>query len=218
MSDSPTALVRRPHVRAAVWLFLIVLTFTSPFIVRGVGYLLSLVTWSVIYALPLIACVLALLMVFWSPDAFGLRLGNHRKVWWIYLACCVLFALYSWLWQRLVPGHILRTVGEHSSPRSYLLTPFREELLFRGFMYGVLAEMYPESEASTRWISKPVLFTAILFGLWHFGWVQVVGWAWGLAHIGFTFLIGLVFGYIRRRSGSVLGPFVLHAVGNFVVL
>ena len=77
--------------------------------------------------------------------------------------------------------------------------------------------MYPSSEASRKWISKPVLFTAILFGLWHVGWIGSIGWAWGLRQVGVTFVAGLVMGYVRRRSGSVLGPFVIHAVVNFIV-
>jgi membrane protease YdiL (CAAX protease family) len=216
MNDSATALIRRPHVRAAVWLFLIALTSADTVILEGVGSLLSLASSRAVYVLPLIACLLVLLMVFWSPDAFGLRLGNHRKVWWVYPVYAGVFALYSWLWGRLVPDHVLRTIGEHISPSTYLLAPFREELLFRGFMYGVLAEMYPESEASTSRISKPVLFTAILFGLSHVGWITAIGWSWGLEQVAFAFGVGLAFGYVRRRSGSLLGPFVLHAVGNFV--
>ena len=163
---------------------------------------------------PLIEAVLALLLVFWMPRAFGLRLGSHRKVWWIYLACGALYAI-CWLWgSQTFPSEVVLSSRQ---PSAYLLTPFREELLFRGFMYGVLVDMYPSSEASGRWISKPVLFTAILFGLWHWGCISVAGWGWGLGYIAFTFLAGLVMGYVRRRSGSVLGPFVMHAVGNFIV-
>jgi membrane protease YdiL (CAAX protease family) len=215
MSENATALVKRPHVRVAFWLFLIALTFTTPFVVQGVAYVLGLVVSRTVQGLPLIGCVLALLMVFWSPDAFGLRLGNHRKVWWVYLAYAGLSALYSWLWGWLAPDRVVRAFGEHIWPSTYLLAPFREELLFRGFMYGVLAEMYPESEASARWISKPVLLTSVLFGLWHFTWVDAIGLAWGLEHVAFTFGVGLVYGYIRRRSGSVLGPFLLHTADNF---
>ncbi len=164
-------------------------------------------------AFPLVECVLLLLLVFWSPDAFGLKIGNHRKVWWIYLACVALYAAYFLIGRTAIPFHGLLS---HRAPSAYLLAPFREELLFRGFMYGVLVEMYPSSEASRRWISKPVLFTAMLFGLWHIGWAGGIGWDLGLAYIAYTFFAGLVMGYVRRRSGSVLGPFLMHAGGNFI--
>jgi membrane protease YdiL (CAAX protease family) len=208
-----TTLSSRSHVRAAAWLLLLVLTFLGPYLLWGVGWILSFLSSRVVYALPLVGAVTALLLVFWSPDAFGLRLGTHRKVWWIYLACGALYAAY-WLWGwQAFPNEVL----SQAQPSDYLLTPFSEELLFRGFIYGVLADMCPSSEASGRWISKPVLFTAILFGLWHSGWIYLIGWGWGLGYVAFTFFAGLVMGYVRRRSGSVLGPFVMHAVGNFIV-
>jgi membrane protease YdiL (CAAX protease family) len=205
-----------PHVRAAVWVLLIALTFAANHICWRVGWTLSLISRDVVQALPLLGAVLALLLVFWSPARFGLTLGNHRKAWWAYMAAGVLFGAYYALRGHLLPRDILQTIGEHTRPSAYLLTPFREELLFRGFMYGVLAEMYAESEASSRWLSRPVVITAVLFGLWHWPWIPAVGWLLGSANILFTVGVGLVFGIIRRRSGSVLGPFVLHAVGNFV--
>jgi membrane protease YdiL (CAAX protease family) len=213
MSGVARTLSSRFHVRAAAWALLLVLTFLGPDLLSCVAWSLSSVSSQVPNALPLVGAVAVLLLVFWSPDAFGLRLGSHRRVWWIYLACGALYAIY-WLWGwQAFPNEVLSP----AQPSYYLLTPFTEELLFRGFMYGVLVDMYPSSEASARWISKPVLFTAILFGLWHSGWIFIVGWGWGLGYVAFTFLAGLVMGYVRRRSGSVLGPFVMHAVGNFIV-
>jgi len=213
MNGSVTAQSSRFHVRAAVWVLLLVLTFLGSFLLSRVGWLLSFLSSRVVYALPLVGAVTVLVLVFWSPTAFGLRLGTHRKVWWIYVVCGVLYAGY-WLWGwRVFPNELL----VQGAPSTYLLTPFTEELLFRGFMYGVLVDMYPSSEASQRWISKPVLFTAVLFGLWHFLAIYLVGWGWGLGYVGYAFFAGLVMGYVRRRSGSVLGPFLMHAVGNFIV-
>lgn len=216
MSDSTARMRSRPHVRAAVWILLFVLTFMANFLLSRIGWIISFLISDGVYALPLIGCVLVLLLVFWSPDRFGLTLGTHRKVWWIYLACGAALAAYYMLRWHIVPQHVLQVIGEQARPSSYLLTPFSEELLFRGFMYGVLAEMYPASESSRRWLSKPVVMTAILFGLWHWGGITSVGWLWGLVHVALMIGVGLVFGVIRRRSGSVLGPFLLHAVGNFV--
>ena len=216
MSDGTTALAQRRHVRAAVWVLLVVLAFAGNSLLSRIGWLVSFLVRDAVYGLPLIGCVLVLLLVFWSPTAFGLRLGSHRKVWWIYLACGVILAAFHLLRWHLLPDGPVARLSAQGWPSSYLLTPFREELLFRGFMYGVLVEVYPSSEASRRWISKPVLVTAILFGLWHWGWIVTDGWVAGLVHVVLMFVVGLVFGIIRRRSGSVLGAFVLHAVGNFV--
>ncbi len=200
-----------PRYRLYGWvLLLIVCTPGLPHLFwefRHIGLWPPVPTW-------LMTCLFVLLITFWSPDAFGLRSGNHRKVWWIYVLSALFWLAYVFLGRSLIPGELQEGLG---SPDAYLVAPFREELLFRGFMYGVLVDMYPSSEASRKWISRPVLFTAILFGLWHLGWIGSIGWGWGLAQVGGTFLAGLVMGYVRRRSGSVLGPFIMHAVGNFIV-
>ena len=216
MSNGTAIASPKLHVRVAVWVLLILLTSMAWHIERGVGLLVSLITGEFIRPLPLIGCVLVLLLVFWSPDRFGLTLGKHRKAWWGYVACgAVLGAYYALSWYAL-PRDLVHVIGQCIRPSSYLLTPFSEELLFRGFMYGVLAEMYPESEASRRWFSKAVVMTAVLFAVWHWGWIKVLGWSWGLTCVVFSFGVGLVFGVIRRRSGSVLGPFFMHAVGNYI--
>lgn len=200
------------RVRPYLWVLLLVLTLAFVDLGSALDWIGRRFSWTVPGGY--ILCLVALLMTAWRPHAFGLRLGNHRKVWWIYVVSVVFWLAYVFLGRSLIPGELQEELGH---PHSYLLTPFSEELLFRGFMYGVLVEMYPASEASSRWISKPVLFTAILFGLWHVGWIGSIGWVLGLAFVGSTFLAGLVMGYVRWRSGSVLGPFVMHAVGNFIV-
>jgi len=217
MNDGAAIFRSKPHVRVAAWLLLIVLTFMAQFLLWGLGWIISFLVADVVHALPLIGCVMVLVLVCWSPDRFGLKLGDHRKVWWVYLACGVVLAGYYALRWHIVPHQLLQTIGEHSQPSAYLLVPFSEELLFRGFMYSVLAELYPESETSRRFFSRAVMITAIFFGLWHWGWITAIGWFWGLAHMVLMVGVGLVFGYVRRRSGSVLGPFFMHAVGNYIV-
>jgi membrane protease YdiL (CAAX protease family) len=160
-----------------------------------------------------VCAVAALAITVWRPRAFGLRLGDHRKVWWIYAAAVPAWIAYFLIAPGVEPDELR---GYDWGAWTYLLVPFTEELLFRGFMYGLLADMYPASEATRKWFSKPVWFTAILFAVWHIDWIEDLGWAWGLGNVVFIFGIGLVFGYIRRRTGSVLGPFLLHAVGNFL--
>jgi membrane protease YdiL (CAAX protease family) len=199
------------RVRLYLWVLLLVLTL----VFVDLGSTLNWIGRGFSFAVPgrYILCLVALLMTAWRPHAFGLKPGNHRKVWWIYLACGGAYLAYDFL---IAPFEPALFGASYVRPSMYLLTPFSEELLFRGFMYGVLVDMYPSSEASRKWISKPVLLTALLFGLWHFRWIGSIGWGWGLAQVGGTFLAGLVMGYVRRRSGSVLGPFVMHAAWNFM--
>ena len=79
--------------------------------------------------------------------------------------------------------------------------PVFEELLFRGFlMRGLVDSRLGEHGA--------VAFTAMLWALVHLQY----DW-YGVAYI---FLIGLLFGYARLRTGSLAVPIMLHMLVNAV--
>ena len=77
-----------------------------------------------------------------------------------------------------------------------LVHPFFEELIFRGLIQGF----------ARRFLARPgaIAVAALLFGLLHFPWPFVFP----------LFLLGLLFGYIRERSGSIWGAWSAHALFN----
>lgn len=81
-----------------------------------------------------------------------------------------------------------------------LLVPIAEELLFRGLLFGWLRQ------------SQSLLVTNLIcagaFALLHQQLVAVV----------VTFFLGLVFGMLRERSGTVLAPMIMHQAYNGVTL
>jgi uncharacterized protein len=79
-----------------------------------------------------------------------------------------------------------------------ILGPLQEELIFRGFL---LRGMAP---AIGTW--PAILVTA---GVW-----AVSHGQYELFFIGEIFALGVLFGWIRCRSGSTLVPFVLHLIVN----
>jgi len=87
---------------------------------------------------------------------------------------------------------------------SLLVAPFFEELIFRGYLYGLLEPAWGTSAA--------VVVTGILFGLLHApqlapGWVQ----------IGFLCLVGLTFSLIRAKTGSLRASFLMHLAYNATI-
>ncbi len=74
--------------------------------------------------------------------------------------------------------------------------PLAEELVFRGVIQSRLERAMPV------WIA--VVLQAVLFGFIHGTPVQ----------IGYAFLMGLLFGYIRYRAGSILPTIAAHAAFN----
>ena len=83
-------------------------------------------------------------------------------------------------------------------------TGFTEELLFRGLIAGSLSRRLPLLWAnliqSTIFLLPHLVLLVIMPELW---WLLIV-----------TFVAALVKGWLRIQSGSILGPWLMHATGN----
>lgn len=103
-----------------------------------------------------------------------------------------------------------------------LATPIFEELLFRGYVWDRLERVF-----SKDW--QVLALSALLFGLWHLGYLDAVAWrmaqpdtlatAAGLAAtMGgkalFATGMGIILGYLRQRSGGCLAPMLFHGYWN----
>ena len=102
-----------------------------------------------------------------------------------------------------------------------LVAPLVEETLFRGYLYPLLARTASalaqlfgmEFRNATRFgVVTSILMTGTLFGLLH-GWQ--LGWTWGL--VGLLTMVGIVFTYVRARTGTVLASYLLHLGYNSMI-
>jgi membrane protease YdiL (CAAX protease family) len=82
-----------------------------------------------------------------------------------------------------------------------LAAPFFEELFFRGFLFPLLARSWG------HWLG--IVATAIPFGLLHGAQNH---WIW--QQITLITLAGVVFGYVRYKTGSTAAAFLIHASFN----
>jgi hypothetical protein len=105
---------------------------------------------------------------------------------------------------------------------SALVIPIFEELLFRGWSWGQLRKVsFFKGSAFANW-----LIISFLFGLWHFGYMDIYllkvapanpNMDWGfflLMKFLTTLVIGLIVGIPRWRTGRVYGSLILHAIIN----
>jgi membrane protease YdiL (CAAX protease family) len=102
-----------------------------------------------------------------------------------------------------------------------LVAPFVEETLFRGYLYPLLTRFISavaghfgvESTAATRvGIASSVILTGTLFGLIH---GYQLGWSLALV---FTLIsVGIVFTYVRARTGTVFASYLLHLGYNSTI-
>ncbi|MBS0591447.1 MAG: CPBP family intramembrane metalloprotease [Proteobacteria bacterium] len=86
-----------------------------------------------------------------------------------------------------------------------MLAPIQEEVIFRGLLQSTFGRLSTKPIASTNSVWT-VLFCALLFGVVHF--------ELSVATAGAAFVLGLVAGELRRRSGSLVPAIVLHALCN----
>jgi hypothetical protein len=82
-----------------------------------------------------------------------------------------------------------------------LYTGFLEELLFRGLMQRTATEILG---------SLGVLYVAVVFAILHIG-------SNSIAHVIFVFTVGLFFGWIRAKTGNILGVSLSHALTNIML-
>jgi membrane protease YdiL (CAAX protease family) len=83
-------------------------------------------------------------------------------------------------------------------------TGFPEELLFRGLISGSLSRRLPVTWAN--------LGQALVFFLPHLLVLRVMPEMWGILPV--VFAGSLLWGWVRIKSGSILGPWLMHASGN----
>jgi membrane protease YdiL (CAAX protease family) len=86
-------------------------------------------------------------------------------------------------------------------------TGFAEELLFRGLIAGGLSRRFP-----LRWAN---LLQALIFLLPHLLVLRVMPEMWGVLPVIFAGVLFL--GWVRIESGSIIGPWLIHASVNVAI-
>lgn len=92
-----------------------------------------------------------------------------------------------------------------------LVVALPEELFFRGFLLGLLEKRFPPARRFLGGgVGLALVFSAVAFALIH---IPKEGDLRNLA----TFFPGLVFGWMRSRTGSILASTVTHGASNVLV-
>lgn len=148
-----------------------------------------------------------------TPRDVGFRAASART-----LGLAAASALGLWLLSIFVnavqislfgpnPQSLIVTIGAHRGLAALVmdlvtgavLAPFAEEVLYRGLIFGGLAQRMPVAAAAA--------VSALLFALSH-----------GLGVIAPIFVLGLGLAWIYARTGTIWAPIVMHAVVNAVSL
>jgi len=155
--------------------------------------------------------VAALMPVFWIPAFFGYRLGAVSKHWKLLLgmAACLVVAPLAY---RIFLGDT--PFGTNTWFFEGIVVPVAEEGFFRGILLSVLlwgfGRLYPAgiAERLTIILSTLIFASAHLNNLGHYPTAFI------LFQVGFSTILGLLFGYTRVKTGSIYPAMVLHALFN----
>lgn len=140
------------------------------------------------------------------------------------------FAAGFWAWAEVLPSlpaGLARAIAPYGgAPRFHprlpeglpllalvqvLVVALPEEMFYRGWMQTAWARSAPERGVTVLGarLGAGFLWTQLLFAAGHL----VVLQPWRLA----TFFPGLLFGWLRARTGSVAAPVALHALSNLFI-
>lgn len=86
-----------------------------------------------------------------------------------------------------------------------IVAPVTEEIIFRGYFFDVFKRSFGAGTS--------VFMTSVLFALAHGPQTD-----FDPLNFGIIFAIGIFFGFIRERSGSVVGPMILHCLYNLTFI
>jgi membrane protease YdiL (CAAX protease family) len=86
-------------------------------------------------------------------------------------------------------------------------TGFVEELIFRGILQKTAIEVFG------NW---GIVYISYLFAILHIGWIGT-GNPISLLDVVFVFIVALFFGWIVKKTGSLLGVTLAHGITNIVL-
>lgn len=98
-----------------------------------------------------------------------------------------------------------------------LLVGICEETLFRGFLLGVLEALSPSRVRFGGFsISTAGITIAVIFALAHANNFAIDPWPVALGQQIYALALGILYVWLRERSGSLLAPILTHSLSDFI--
>ena len=159
------------------------------------------------------------LLIFYRPSAAQLGLDWQTAPRWEMIAYILLGTLTLVL---VLSTYFIQPELLPININAAIVIPIFEEILFRGGGWNQLMSARNSKQSGfLHW-----LVISLLYGLWHFGYLDIYllkvapanpDMDWGMFFLMkflTTFVIGLLVGLPRWRSGRVYGSIILHALIN----
>lgn len=207
--------------RKDFWLAGVLGVLVIPAITLGFLPLSDWVTEALLGILPLsklwlqgMVCILLSMLFFLASRKRGRFFFDLRSK---LLLTLPLPMLISFLWGAFVQGNRWDDFTQVPGSVFWFLisVPIFEELLFRGWFYGVIEDWVPKISTATNGLPMACWMSSVGFALWH---VQNLGNGNSLlilTQVSYGFFAGLWLGYLKWRSQSMGLPIFSHMMINF---
>jgi membrane protease YdiL (CAAX protease family) len=98
----------------------------------------------------------------------------------------------------------------------WLISPAAQDLLFTGYLYGLLDTAFPGRVNARLPVNRAVFFTAVFFALWHVPNFSGIQPSYVVFQLAYTFVGGAWVLLARQLTGSVLPGIATHMAVNFI--
>lgn len=176
-----------------------------------VGAITSAIIKIMIWIVPVV--VIVLLVEKREPFSYlGLRHNVRQGLkWtgWLAVAFVVYFVVFNLVILRSSPDF---NIGFHEWLNVILLVGITEEVVSRGFLLRKLMESY------RFWIANALtalLFVSIHFPIWFYK--GIIQFPSILGSVGTMFILGVLFGYIYKKTNSLWSVIIIHSFYNLLV-
>jgi membrane protease YdiL (CAAX protease family) len=204
-------------------LWLLLLAVSSSLAMMLIGQRSGDLQWQLGSATQTALLILSLILIFGlgkgNPKSFGFAKPDSLQVfscagWGVLLGVGVSIATTLTGGENAMPDYRMSLVQQILFV--WLWASMCEEIFLRGLIQSYLSPLGSRRvNIFNLRISLPVFVSAVLFGLMHLGLLGTgVQTAVVFVVVIFSFGLGLVAGYYRERSGSLLPAVLVHMFGN----
>ena len=237
-------------IKYLLWAF--IPAYIVQFIAAAVAYRVGVPTARLVIAGMMFVPALAVLLSGRGLAGMGWRLGLKKNILNILVAWflpIILTALGAGLYFLLFPSHLdlsgnalIASLGPQAAeqlysqgltPQTYLLisvigsvtyAPLINTILALGEEIGWRGFMYPQLKARFGY-KKGILFGGVIWAVWHWPLIRLIGYEYGVGYIGFpisgmlvfcvfTTAGGLIHDWLYEKSGSIWLPALFHGSIN----
>ena len=142
----------------------------------------------------------------------GLRYNFKKGLKWVCWVSLVFIAYFVILNFIVLKSNIDFQMGLHEWLNIVLLVGITEEIVFRGFLLRKLMDSYK------FWIANTItalLFVSIHFPIWFYK--DLFEFSYLLNGITTTFVLGIILGFIYKKSNSLWSVIIVHSLYNLLV-